>query len=245
MPCYYLPELVAENSLINLQGEEYHHLVQVMRKRRGDSIKVTNGKGILAECRIQQIDKKQVTLEVIGRESIERSKPQMALAFSLLKNKHDSLIIEKATELGCSVFYPIETERSVRRKSTNLETKFEKTAIAAIKQCDNAWLPEIKNCQILEAALDQIRKDGFLPVAALENYRGTYLSEIKQENSSEPICIVIGPEGGFSEEEIDLFRREEVLPVSLGNHVLRAETAAITAISQLLLLNLQSMENYY
>ena len=74
---------------------------------------------------------------------MQKSQPQIAVAFPLLKNKHDGMIVEKLTELGVKDFFPIITERTVRKLSANTVEKFHKVAIAAMKQCDNAFLPEI------------------------------------------------------------------------------------------------------
>lgn len=246
MPCYYLP--VISDSLDSeyyIEGEEFHHISQVLRKRAGDSILVTNGKGILAECQIVNIEKRRLLIEITNQQAYERSKPQMALAFALLKNKHDSMIIEKATELGCSLFYPLETERTVRKNSPNQQNKFQKITIAAMKQCDNAWLPRVKECVDLRAIPELMRKDGYVPVVALETERKRSLFEIKSQFLQEPLGIIIGPEGGFSQQEKDFFIKEKVISFSLGNHILRAETAAIAAISQLSGLNYNLNREYY
>ncbi|MCF7911060.1 MAG: 16S rRNA (uracil(1498)-N(3))-methyltransferase [Candidatus Cloacimonetes bacterium] len=245
MPCYYLPQIETEQKQYFITGEEFHHLSQVMRKRQGDNILVSSGSGILANCKITSIEPKRVLIEIVEKQILPRSQPQMALGFALLKNKHDSLIIEKATELGCAVFYPLETQRTVRRNSANQQQKFHKTGIAAMKQCDNAWLPEIKECHILSEIPAVMRQDGFIPVVALETERQRTLPEILAEFPEKPLGIIIGPEGGFSAEEIDFFVREEVMSFSLGNHILRAETAAISSLAQLAGLNFNLNRDYY
>ena len=245
MPSYYLPQIEAEQPQYIITGEEFHHLSQVLRKKQGDTILVTSGSGILAECLIISIQRKELVIEIVNKQRLSRSKPQMALGFALLKNKHDNLIIEKATELGCGVFYPLETVRTVRRNSANQQQKFIKTGIAAMKQCDNAWLPEIKECHNLKDIPSLMREDGFIPVVALETERQRSLPEIIATYPDQPLGIIIGPEGGFAREEIDFFNREEVMSFSLGNHILRAETAAISSIAQLAGINFNLNRNYY
>jgi 16S rRNA (uracil1498-N3)-methyltransferase len=245
MPSFYLSTIDSERTIYEMSGEEAHHLNQVMRKREGDTIQLTSGDGVLAEAVILESEKRHLVIEIISSRHIKQSTPRMALGFALLKNKHDSLIIEKATELGCSSFYPLLTTRTVRSNSENLTDKFKKTAIAAIKQCDNAWCPLIKDCLTLEEQINQIRRDGFLPVAALETKPGVNLYDIWQKHPGQDMCLIIGPEGGFCEEEMEFFRKEKVDTFSLGNHILRAETAAIAAIAQLTGFNFSKDSQYY
>jgi 16S rRNA (uracil1498-N3)-methyltransferase len=245
MPCYYLPEIKNKGEFFTIQGEEFHHLCQVLRMKENQEILLTSGTGVLATCRIVQIDRKKAQIKIIQRDIYKRSEPQMALAFALLKNKHDNLIIEKATEIGCSRFYPFETERTVRRDSRNLIPRFQKIAISAVKQCDNAFIPLIAECESFEDIFSTIIADGFLPVVALENCKNFYLPEIQKSNPLQAIALVIGPEGGFSENEITFMKDNNILTTSLGNHILRAETAAIAAIAQLAALNLQRDNHYY
>ena len=246
MPCYYVPAICdSQEGQYSIEGEEFHHISQVLRKREGDTILVTSGCGLLADCRIVKIERRSLLIEIENRQTYERSEPRMALAFALLKNKHDSLIIEKATELGCSRFYPLETERTIRKNSANQQNKFHKIAIAAMKQCDNAWLPLINECVDLRKIPDLMRKDGFVPVVALETERQRSLFEIKNQFPGGSLGIIIGPEGGFSQQEKEFLSKEEVISFSLGNHILRAETAAIAALSQLSGLNYNLNKEYY
>ncbi len=245
MPCCYLPEIDSKENTFVIQGEEFHHLSQVVRKREGEEILVTSGTGILAKCLILEIERKLMIIEIKSKEYYKRSTPQMALGFALLKNKHDNMIIEKVTELGCSSFYPLETERTVRHISDNLISKLHKVAISAIKQCDNAWLPEINECYNLREIPSRMKEDGYLPVVALETENTVNLQELKRIYPDRSMGIIIGPEGGFTKTEIEFFKEEQIATFSLGNHTLRAETAAITAISQLAGINLYSDKNYY
>ncbi|MBC8384763.1 MAG: 16S rRNA (uracil(1498)-N(3))-methyltransferase [Candidatus Cloacimonetes bacterium] len=242
MPCFYTPSLKKDDKIISISGDEHHHIKNVFRKNIGDDILLTNGNGILAEAKIESISKKEIDVEIVSANEVQISEPKIAVAFSLLKNKHDNLIIEKLTELGVKDFFPIITERTVRKTSKNTEEKFEKVAISAIKQCDNAFVPKINQTQSLDNLLRSIRD--FQPIVALEIGKHQTISRIAAE-IQKPICVIIGPEGGFSEEEIELFQQKEIPPFSLGNHILRAETAAISSVSQLLEFYLKEDPEYY
>jgi 16S rRNA (uracil1498-N3)-methyltransferase len=169
----------------------------------------------------------------------------MALGVALLRNKHDNLVIEKCTELGCKVFYLMETERTIKKASDNMIEKYGKVAIAAIKQCDNAWLPEIKDTCNLLSTIQQMRADGFMPVVALESGAHEHLFTIRDNFKDQSLGMIIGPEGGFSAKERDLIHQEKVPAITLGNHILRAETAAVAAISLLAGINYYWNSKYY
>jgi 16S rRNA (uracil1498-N3)-methyltransferase len=245
MPCFYVPDLKKTAENIWITGEEFHHIVHVRRKKVGDHIDLTNGNGLLADTIITEIGKKKLTVEIRDTKEIKASQPKIAVAFSLLKSKHDNLVIEKLAELGVKEFFPLITERSVRKISPNTTEKFRKAAIAAIKQCDNAFLPEINLPLEINDALEQITNSGFSIIVALETGERNSLNDALAKVADENICILIGPEGGFSSQEIELFDQRKLIPVTLGNHILRAETASIVAVSQILYYLLERDPSYY
>jgi 16S rRNA (uracil1498-N3)-methyltransferase len=242
MPCFYVPNLAQKSTEIIISGDEHHHIRNVFRKHIGDEILLTNGKGLLAKAEITEISKKETRVIVISVNEEKKSEPKIAVAFAILKNKHDNIIIEKCTELGVKEFFPIVTERTVRKPSGNTTDKFEKTAITAIKQCDNAFLPIIHETQNLSELLDSVSE--YEPIVALEIGKHKTISVIAQE-IKKPLCIIIGPEGGFSKDEVDLFLQEEIPAFGLGNHILRAETATIASVSQLVEFYLKKNQEYY
>ncbi|MBN1326584.1 MAG: 16S rRNA (uracil(1498)-N(3))-methyltransferase [Candidatus Cloacimonetes bacterium] len=232
MPGFYAPDLELKSVKIKISGEEFHHIIHVFRKKTGDDIRLTNGKGILAEATITEQKRDYLIAGIDKLDCRKPSQPEMAVAFSLLKNKHDHLIIEKLTELGIRKFFPLLCERSIRKPSHEPEDKLRKVAITAIKQCDNAFLPEIYQVMELPRFLEFIAESDFSLLAGLESEAETPLLNLIRDNHK-PLCIIIGPEGGFSPFERELFIKKEILTFSLGNHVLRAETAAIAAVAQI------------
>ena len=245
MPCFYTPELKKDNRKITITGEEFHHITHVFRKKINDEILLTNGKGLLAKAKIEDINKKNLRVLISKIKEEKQSTPAIAVAFPLLKNKHDSLIVEKLTELGVKDFFPIVTKRTVRQATKKTIEKFKKVAISAIKQCDNAFLPKIHEVSTLNKLIEKINNSGYQPVAALEIGKHDLLIKIAQNYSEKPICIIIGPEGGFDKNEFDFLLEKRVPTFTLGNHILRAETAAITAVSQLLGYYLTKNPEYY
>ena len=245
MPGFFVPQLTSGDTSIIISGEEFHHIIHVFRKKVNEEILLTNGKGIVSKATIGSIRKKELTAKILEIREEKISQPEIAVAFPLLKNKHDAFIVEKLTELGVKEFFPIITERTVRQPSKNTLDKFIRIAISAIKQCDNAFLPKIHEFSTLKILIDKLKKMHKQPLAALETGEHRLLTNILPEFNGKELCLVFGPEGGFSPAEIDLLRKEKIPAFTLGNHILRAETAAITAVSQLLGFYLMQNPEYY
>ncbi|MCD4829659.1 MAG: 16S rRNA (uracil(1498)-N(3))-methyltransferase [Candidatus Cloacimonetes bacterium] len=221
-----MPGLTIDSREIEIGGDEFHHITHVMRHSVGASLLLTSGDGVLADVVVTAIGRHSLRARVTATRTHEKSRPRLACAFSLLRGKHDHLIVEKLTELGVSAFYPFTCEHSVRRPSGNTTARFVTVATAAMKQCDGAFLPLVHDTQPLRQTLDAIRAAGYTPLVASETECGSLLPVALGKVTGD-MCLVIGPEGGWSEAEREWFEAEGLHTVSLGNHVLRAETAAI------------------
>jgi 16S rRNA (uracil1498-N3)-methyltransferase len=243
MPSFYTPHLTDSTQTLQITDEEFHHIAHVFRRKPGDRISLINGKGILASVCIREISPKTLTAEILSVQIYKKSSPFVAAAFPLLKNKHDALIVEKLTELGIRDFFPIITERTVRLPAKNTVEKFEKIVIAAAKQCDNAILPRVHAVQKLSELLENTPE--YYKIAALETGKNQILTSVLKELSDKSLCFIIGPEGGFSAAEINLFRAKEIPAFTLGNHILRAETAAVATAAQIIGFFLATNRDYY
>ena len=120
--------------------------------------------------------------------------------------------------------------------------KFEKITISAIKQCDNAFLPKVHQTVKFSHLFEILQDKNYQPIIALETEKEKLLFDAV---SNQNLCIIIGPEGGFAEEEIAFIKEQNIPTFKLGNHVLRAETAAISAVSQLVSIYLKNNKNFY
>lgn len=234
MPSFYTPELSHNHTTITIAGQEHHHISKVFRLTEGKELFLNSGKGIYAKAKIIEIQKKLLICEILEFISKEKYSPQIALAFSLLRNKNDHLLVEKLTELGVAEFFPFESDYSVRKASNNTTDKFTTTAIEAIKQCDNGYLPLINETTSLASLLTELDKKAYLVLVASENEDIKTLKSILSQKIEKPICVIIGPEGGFSQKEFDTFTDRNYLQYKLGINILRAETAAICAVSQII-----------
>lgn len=234
MPSFYTPDLNDQADLIEINGSEYHHITKVFRFNEGKEIFLNSGNGIFAKAIITKISKKNLLCQISEFLPREKYQPDIALAFSLLRNKNDNLLVEKLTELGVAELFPFESDYTVRKASSNTHEKFMITAIEAIKQCDNGFLPRIAECRKLAKQIENIESKGYKVLIASEKEKDVTLKDILAKNNIQPICIVIGPEGGFSPSEFEYFSEKKIQEYKLGLNILRAETAAICALSQVI-----------
>lgn len=234
MPSFYTPDLTSNQKTITISGSEHHHITKVFRFTIGKEIYLNSGTGVYAKAKISDIQKKYLTCEVEEFIIREKYSPDIAVAFSLLRNKNDYLLIEKLTELGVAEFFPFESDYSVRKASNNTTDKFKTTAIEAIKQCDNGFLPTINDTKSLAVQLTEIKNRNYDIFVASEKEQTLTLKKIINEKLEKPICILIGPEGGFSLKEFESFSAQGYHQYKLGINILRAETAAICAVSQII-----------
>jgi len=234
MPCFYTPDLTQNHKTISITGSEHHHITKVFRMNVGKEIFLNSGNGVYALAKIKVVDKKSLSCEILDFIPRERYTPNIALAFSLLRNKNDYLLVEKLTELGVAEFFPFESEYSVRKANDNTSEKFKTTAIEAIKQCDNGFLPTIHETEDLGTQLNNIEKLGYQILVASEKEQFLTLKSLLSGKVENPICILVGPEGGFSQGEFATFTSKKYQQYKLGINILRAETAAICAVSQVI-----------
>jgi 16S rRNA (uracil1498-N3)-methyltransferase len=228
MPAFYSPELNGTTTQIILIQDEYHHLNHVLRYKIGDDVMLNSGKGWQSKGIISSISKTQAVVDIQSVEFHEQVS-NYAIAFSLLRSKNDEWLVEKVTELGVSELFPMTTQYSVRNPSKNTLARFQLTALNAIKQCNNPWLPVINPIETLNATLQAIVKKGYVPILASENRPDVWITSLDKHK---PYCFIIGPEGGFSPEEFELFTKQSIGGISVSRLILRAETAAITIAAQ-------------
>lgn len=234
MPSFYCPELDNTSKHIVLTGDEFHHLAHVLRHKTGDTVKLNSGKGYLGNGLIHTIEKTQAVIDVKAAKYSEPAKTPFAIAFSLLRSKHDEWLVEKTTELGVTELFPMTTQHSVRNPSANTLVRFRQTALAAVKQCDNPYLPKIHDIVNLKEAIQNIKQNGFTPVVSSEQRPDFWLVDLPKDTA---YCFIIGPEGGFSPVEFDILKEYGVIEIALSKLVLRAETAAIAIAAQFNLFN--------
>ncbi|MBQ8451544.1 MAG: 16S rRNA (uracil(1498)-N(3))-methyltransferase [Clostridia bacterium] len=238
---YYVNSNLTIGQNITLEGEEFHHLANVMRTRVGDSICLFNGNGKFYFGIVKNISKKQAEI-FIEKEENSSAEPSINLTIfqALAKGDKLSLITQKITELGATTLALFESEFcDVKGNSTKAERLYS-IAISASKQCGRATILKIENTVKLTELKNKISDfDAFFVAYEAEDGR-TLVDELtKGKNKLKNIAIMIGAEGGFSKNEIELLKNCGAIIVSLGKRILRTETAAIACTA----LAMQILEN--
>lgn len=237
MDYFYSPPTNLKGDLIIISGEEYNHLTHVMRKRIGDFIMVVDGEGNAYKALIININKKRVEAKVLEKyTNYNEPEKKLTIAVALLKNpsKYDFLV-EKTVELGVHQIIPIFTHRTIP-KSAKVE-RLQKLSISAMKQSGRAYLPKVLNpvnlVDLISLTDDYSARLIFHNIT--ENNEEAYSFRTLLKLNLDNTLILIGPEGGFTDEEVTMSVNAGFKIVSLGVRRLRTETAAIVASTIILL----------
>jgi 16S rRNA (uracil1498-N3)-methyltransferase len=220
-----------------LIGNEAYHAQHVLRLKAGDTVNVFDGRGHEAHCRIAEVTKDSIELTILERSSNPPLPFRISLAQAIPKKNMD-LIVQKATELGVAVMVPLLSERTIVQlddKSKKMD-RWREIALDACKQCGNNWLPEIQPPQKLTTFLNASGDFDLKLIASLqpdaELLRRILSNPSTLQHAASPsVLILIGPEGDFTLGELSLAKSAGCLPLSLGSLVLRADTAALYALS--------------
>lgn len=233
MQLFYNPTLDLSASQFIFSEEESRHIVKVLRKKEGDILKITNGKGYLFEAKIVSSSPKKCTAQVISNQKKHQKMHWFHLVVAPTKtNDRFEWFLEKATEIGVNEITPIICERSERKK-VKFE-RLEKVIQSAMKQSLRVYLPKLNPAISYSDFLDKDQQ-GLLFIAHCDN--GEKMDLKRRVAPDKDITILIGPEGDFSPREIDLAYDRGFLPVSLGDARLRTETAAIVACATVNMIN--------
>ena len=222
----FFSESLSINLNSKLEKSQSHYLTKVMRLKVGELFSLFNQSGEW-EAKINEISKGIVEFSVVKHLRSQENSKEVWLAFSPIKSNYFNFMIQKSTELGITKFLPIIFERTIVRK-INTE-RLEKIAIEATEQCNRINVPKIEKLQSLNSFLNKNQAKINLIFTDLNSKnRKINLNKI----SDKPLCIIIGPEGDFSEVEREIILSYEgVNSIRINNNILRSETAAISALS--------------
>ncbi len=220
LPRLFVDEVLAEGANVTVDG---NYLATVLRLRPGDRVKLFDDRTGEWLAEIVEAGKKRVTLRIAERLKEREAVPDLWLVFAPVKRGRIDWLVEKATELGVARLLPVITRRTIVDR-LNLE-RLRAHMIEAAEQCERTALPELAEPQKLDAILKTWPRDRSLWFA--DEAGGEPFAP-----APGPAAILIGPEGGFTDEERAAIRAlPQARPVSLGPRILRADTAALAAIS--------------
>ncbi|MGB8704537.1 MAG: 16S rRNA (uracil(1498)-N(3))-methyltransferase [Gillisia sp.] len=234
MQLFFHPDISENDKQILFPKDESRHIVKVLRKKEGDLLKVTNGKGFLFETEIVDADPQKCVANILSKTFQKKSEAYLHLAVAPTKmNDRYEWFLEKATEIGIDEITPVFCEHS-ERKVVKLN-RFERVIQSAMKQSLHFRIPEINEpLNFAEFIENTTSGDKFIAHCEDDLPRKSLKNEIVPGNKA---TILIGPEGDFSSEEIKLALEKGWIAVSLGNSRLRTETAGIVACHTFALVN--------
>ncbi|MDC1491849.1 16S rRNA (uracil(1498)-N(3))-methyltransferase [Flavobacteriaceae bacterium] len=233
MRLFYNKDLSENDTRVIIEREESRHIVKVLRKKIGDKIYITNGKGILFTTEIDLINKNSTELKIINNQKHNESKFSINIAVAPTKmNDRMEWFVEKSTEIGINTITSVLCEKSERKK-IKVE-RLEKIAISAMKQSLQFYKPNIDNLIAFDEFVKTCKSNNKF-IAHCKDNNKLYLRDC--ELNLKTVTVLIGPEGGFSDIEIDLAEDNGFKSISLGNTRLRTETAAIVATQLLSVFN--------
>ncbi len=226
------PEAWGERAVLG--GDEAKHAAQVMRLRRGDAVTVFDGRGRSARAEITDVSKSELHLQLGEGETAPPVAPEIILAQAVPKGKTMDLIVQKAVELGVNAIQPLITRHTVvqvgEEDASKKATKWQRVALEACKQCGQNFLPEV--AAPLSFAEWLPRAEGDLKIVASLFPGARPLREIlRAAPVPTRVILLVGPEGDFSAQEGDSALAAGFQPASLGQIVMRAETASFFGIS--------------
>lgn len=230
MARFFLP--AADWNSAQLPDSEARHASQVLRMAGGDRAVVFDGTGRAAEVELTEVGKKRVGFRVLREWREERAQPGIHLIVALIKNERFDWLVQKATELGAASIRPVASERSVvklaGKDGEKRREKWVQIAVEAAKQCGHLVLPEILSVRAPRDAF-ATAPEGLKGIPALHP-GGQTLGKFFADGAGN-VTFAIGPEGDWTEQEMKCATDNGFVPLYLGKHVLRSETAALHVLS--------------
>ncbi len=236
MPVLFVsPECIDQQTIV-VTGDVLVHLRDSLRITIGETLWLNSGQGAKFHVEITDVSKRAVTAHILETvQETPRQTPRLILSQSLLKGEKMDWVIQKATELGVSEIVPIESQHSVvQLKADRVDhqlARWQRIALEAAQQSEQWRIPTVATPQSLSVLLTSMAT-GMLTLMLIERREGKSLQTVNlPQDATGSILILIGPEGGWSQEEVEIAAQAGVQPITLGQHILRAETAAIASIS--------------
>ncbi|MBI5286013.1 MAG: 16S rRNA (uracil(1498)-N(3))-methyltransferase [Deltaproteobacteria bacterium] len=231
---FFVENLTDTDKTVSIKGDEFHHLKTVLHLKVGDNISLFNGKGNDFLGSIEVITKDEAKVAIVERlKGLRESPIEVILCQGLAKSEKMDLIIQKATELGVSRVIPFFTSRTVPKldgnKMANKVERWQRIALEAVKQCGRSLTPNVEMVKGFQGVLKGW--DGYLRLILWEGEETNTIKKALKEWPLSKIVTLVGPEGGFTTDEVEEAKRSGFIPVSLGPRILRTETASIAILS--------------
>lgn len=246
MPHFFINSKNVNTDIITISDKEnYTHIAKSLRIKKGEKLLLIDENQIQYETVVDEITNKEITVHVENSYKSLRSLPfRLYLAQTPLRSDAQSLIIEKATELGADGIFPVFSDNCALNRSVIEKKipKWQRIMYEASKQCERAYIPQCFEMTDLETIITK-RNEGYKVIAFCERFTDLSLHEFCEQNTiqnDDKIVVIIGPEGGFSKREFELFKENKIPMLTLGDLILKAETAVVVALGNII----YEFENY-
>jgi 16S rRNA (uracil1498-N3)-methyltransferase len=237
----FVPAAELGGARVTLTGDEHRHVARVLRARPGDTLTLFDGAGTEVDAEIIRVDAREAELTLTARRTVRAAAVDVTLLVAVPRGERMDVLVQKTTELGVGRLVPVVTGRSVARPEAGSarQPRWEKIAREAARQCGRADVPRVDEPTPLAMALAAPE----LPATRLALWegapaRGEEARSLRAalagafDGAPHPaVALLVGPEGGFADEEIAQARAAGFAPVGLGPRILRVETAAIVAVA--------------
>ncbi|MEV6274921.1 16S rRNA (uracil(1498)-N(3))-methyltransferase [Nocardia sp. NPDC051832] len=234
---FYLDDIPEPGAIAVLDGPEGRHAATVRRIRAGEPITLSDGQGVVAESEVVAAQKDRLELRVLARRLAEPVTPRVTVVQALPKSERSELAVELMTEAGADAIIPWQAVRCVSKwegKAAKAVEKWRAAARAAARQSRRPYIPEVAELHRTRELVELVRKakaDGAVVAALHESGAGRF-TELSFDGVPE-VILIVGPEGGLDDSELDALTEAGAQPVLLGPTVLRTSTAAAVALGAL------------
>ncbi len=232
-PMFYCPELATAVGELRLDGQESRHARSARRISAGDSIWLFDGRGTLARAKVRALERRtgRLLLALVAREHVTPPRMHLTLACALPKGERQGVLLDMATQLGMSSFRPLLCERSVARPGPSTRRRWERICLQACKQSRRPHLPTIGE-PLTPALAAALAAEGFR-IWLADPAGAALAAHAAAAPLPDRLLLVVGPEGGFTRNEVAIFEAAGAERVSLGRGILRIETAALCLLGYL------------
>lgn len=214
-----------------LSPEESHHLARVLRVQTGQEITLFDGQGRVAEAVIISVSKNAVEARIMKTWRAPKPAVEIDLIQAVPKLDRWELVLQKAVELGATAIHPVLTQHTEFKPNPRKQERWSKIVLNAAQQCEIRWLPALRPLARLDAVLPSFANYDLVLIGSL--YEGSRPFREIAMAGKEKVALLVGPEGDFSEAEVEAAVAAGAVPVSFGDRILRTETAAIFGLSVL------------
>ena len=225
----FIVDEIPQSGEISIIGDEAHHAVSVVRINVGDEVVVTDGRGSTAHVKVLSAEKKSVRCAILTTEVSNPSATRITVVQALTKGDRARETIELLTEAGVDVILPWSAQRSIGQWKDDAQSKWESWAREATKQSRRAWIPVVSSVHSTSMISDLINAHECSLI--FHESSGRKLSQVLQGKIYKEVLIIIGPEGGLADAEIDIFVASGGTVVGLGKPVFRSAHAGAAALA--------------